>query len=82
MISENVASLREGVTGQADVQRAADLVDEAADLYGETVAALEDGVADQAVADEMGSTLRRAAALEREIGHIFLRLSDTSTPRS
>ena len=69
---DNAAYLREAFAGQADIERAADLFDEAAGLYAGALAALEDGVADQSEADQMASALRKAAALEREIGETFL----------
>jgi hypothetical protein len=69
---DNAAYLREAFAGQADIERAADLFDEAAGLYADALAALEDGFADQSEADQMANTLREAAALEREIGQLFL----------
>ena len=68
----NATYLRTAFTGEADVARAADLFDEAADLYADTLAALEDGVAAQSEAEQIANTLRDAAALEREIGQVFL----------
>jgi hypothetical protein len=75
---DNAAYLREAWAGQADVERAADLFDGAADLYAEVLAALEDGIAEQPEADQIGSMLRDAAALEREVGQIFLTRGGTS----
>jgi hypothetical protein len=68
----NATYLRAAFSGQTDVERAAGLFDEAAELYTDALAALEDGVADQSEAKGIANTLRDAAALEREIGQIFL----------
>ncbi len=70
---DNSAYLREAFAGQADLERAADLFDEAAALYAEAVAGLEDIVGDQSEADRIAAMLRDAASMEREIGQIFLR---------
>ena len=69
---DNAAYLQEAFAGETDIERAASLFDEAGELYAGALAALEDGVAGQSEADKIGSMLRNAAALEREIGHIFL----------
>jgi hypothetical protein len=68
----NAAYLRTAFGGQTDVERAADLFEEAADLYSDALDALDDGVAGQPEAGRIANTLRDAAALEREIGQIFL----------
>jgi hypothetical protein len=68
----NAAYLRRAFSGQADVERAANLFDDVGDRYTEALAALEDGLASQSGAEEVADTLRDAAALEREIGQIFL----------
>ncbi|MGD8969214.1 MAG: hypothetical protein PVI07_17050, partial [Anaerolineae bacterium] len=68
----NAAYLRAAFSDESDVERAADLFDEAADLYTDALAALEDGVAGRSEAEGIADTLRDAAALERDIGHIFL----------
>ncbi len=68
----NAAYLRTAFTGEADVERAADLFDEAAALYIDALAALEGGIAGQSEADQIANMLRDAAALEREIGQVFL----------
>jgi len=69
---DNATYLREAFAGQADIERAADLFDEAAKLYVEALSALEKGIANQAEADGIAGMLSRAAAIEREIGKIFL----------
>jgi hypothetical protein len=68
----NAAYLRAVFSGERDVERAADLFDETAGLYADALAGLEDGLAGQSEAEEIANTLRGAAALEREIGQIFL----------
>jgi hypothetical protein len=68
----NAAYLRAAFSGERDVERAADLFDQAADCYTDALAALEDGVAGESEAKGIADTLRDAAALEHEIGQIFL----------
>jgi hypothetical protein len=68
----NAAYLRAAFSGEVDVERAAGLFDEAADHYAGALAALEDGVAGQSEAEQVAKALREAAALEREVGQIFL----------
>lgn len=68
----NAVYLRATFGGEWGVEHAADLFDEAAALYTEALAALGDGVADQCEAEQVARALRDAAALEREIGQIFL----------
>jgi hypothetical protein len=68
----NAAYLRASFGGQTDIERAADLFDEAADLYTDALAALEDGVAGQSEAEQVAKALQDAAAVERGIGQIFL----------
>jgi hypothetical protein len=68
----NAAYLRAAFSGETDVERAADLFDEAAGCYTDALAALEDGVAGQSEAGQVAKALRDTAALEREIGQIFL----------
>jgi hypothetical protein len=68
----NAAYLRARYGGETDVERAADLFDEVADLYSDALAALEDGVSGRSEAEHVADALRDAAALEREIGQIFL----------
>jgi hypothetical protein len=68
----NAVYLRATFSGEWDVEHAADLFDEAAALYMDALAALEDGVAGQSEAEQVARALRDAAALEREIGQIFL----------
>ena len=67
----NAAYLRTAFAGQADVEHAAELFDQAADLYARALASLEDGVADQAEADQIAAWLRGAAVAEREVGRDF-----------
>lgn len=69
---DNAAYLRGAFAGESDIERAADLFDQAADEYDKTLAALEDGIADQAEANQIATWLRNAAAAEREVGQIFL----------
>ena len=68
----NAAYLRAAFSGETDVERAADLFDQAADRYTDALAALEDGVAGESEAGQVARALGDAAALEREIGQIFL----------
>jgi hypothetical protein len=68
----NATYLRRALGGEADVERAADLFDEAAELYARALVGLEDGVADRLEAEGIADTLRGAAGLERDIGGIFL----------
>jgi hypothetical protein len=69
---DNAAYLREAFPGEPDVERAADLFDQAAGDYEAVLKATEDGVADQAEAEQIAAWLRAAAAVEREAGQIFL----------
>jgi hypothetical protein len=68
----NAAYLRAAFSGESDIERAAGLFDEAADHYADALAALEDGVAGRSEAEGISKALRDVAALEREIGQIFL----------
>lgn len=68
----NAAYLRATFSGETDVELAADLFDEAVSCYTVVLAALEDGVGDQSEAEQVAKALRDAAALEREVGQIFL----------
>ncbi len=69
---DNATYLREAFAGQAEVERAADLFDHSSEAYAEALASLEDGIADQAEADQVATRLRDAATAERESGEIFL----------
>jgi hypothetical protein len=69
---DNAAYLRSLSTAQADLTRAAELLDRAAEAYAQALATLEDGVADRTEADQVAAWLRDAAAAEREAGEIFL----------
>jgi hypothetical protein len=68
----NATYLRSTFAGQPDLGRAADLFDQAAEAYAQAMAALEDGVTDQAEANQVAVLLRDAAAAEREAGKILL----------
>ena len=68
----NAAYLRTAFAGERNVERAADLFDEAAALYTDVLTVLEDGIVGQSEAEQITSALRDAAALEREIGEILL----------
>lgn len=68
----DAAFLRAAFRGEADVERAADLFDEAAVRYADVLIALEDGVADRAEANQISQALSDSAALEREVGRVFL----------
>jgi len=68
----NAAYLRAAYGGEADVKRAADLFDEAAERYAAALTALEHGAVSQSEAEPIATLVREAAALEREIGQIFL----------
>ncbi len=69
---DNAAYLRQAFSGEADIQHSADLFDEAADLYAEVLVELGNGIADQPEAGRIARALSDAAALERDIGQIFL----------
>jgi hypothetical protein len=68
----NAAYLREAFAGQADIERATVLFDRAADDYEAVLNTLDDGIADQAEADQIAARLRNAATAERKAGQIFL----------
>jgi hypothetical protein len=68
----NAIYLREGLGGQADVERAAALFDRAAEDYEAALDEVEDGIGDQREADRIATWIRDAAAAEREVGEIFL----------
>jgi hypothetical protein len=69
---DNAAYLRTAFDDRADVQHAADLLDQAADAYEQTLASLEDGITAQAEADRIAARLRDAAQAERDVGKVFL----------
>jgi len=69
---DNARYLREQFPGEADLTRAADLFDRAADRYKATLDAAADGIGDPAEARQVAGWLREAAAAEREVGQIFL----------
>jgi hypothetical protein len=68
----NAAYLRTAFAAQTDVEHAAELFDQATDAYARALASLEDGIADQAEADQIAAWLRAAAVVEREVGKLFL----------
>jgi hypothetical protein len=68
----NAVYLRTAFAAQADVEHTAELFDQAADAYARALASLEDGIADQAEADQIAAWLRGAALAEREAGKLFL----------
>jgi hypothetical protein len=68
----NRAYLGEAFTGQADIERAVVLFSRAADDYEAVLNGLDDGIVDQAEADQVAAWLRDAATAEREAGRIFL----------
>lgn len=69
---DNAAYLREAFAGQADIERAAALFDQAADDHEAALIAVRNGIADQAEADQIAAWLRDAARAERESGEILL----------
>jgi hypothetical protein len=68
----NGAYLRDAFAGQGDIERATMLFDRAADDYEAVLNGLDDGIADQAEAEQIAARLRDAARAEREVGQIFL----------
>ena len=69
---ENAAYLREAFPGEAGLEKAATLFDQAAGDYGAVLEALKDGIAGGAEARQVATWLRDAAAAERAVGEIFL----------
>jgi hypothetical protein len=69
---DNAQYLRERFPGETDLEQAADAFEQAAEAYGVIMAAIADGIADQAEADEIAARLRDAASADREAGEIFL----------
>ena len=72
---ENATYLRERFGGEAEVERAAALFDQAAGDYAAVLEASGDGIAGPAEAEQVAGWLRDAAAAEREIGRIFVALA-------
>jgi hypothetical protein len=68
----NATYLRTTFADQTDVEYAAELFDQAADAYARVLASLQDGITDQAEADQITAWLRGAAVAEREVGEVFL----------
>jgi len=68
----NAAYLREAFAGQADIKRAVALFERAADDYEAVLSAVDDGIADQAEAEQVAAWLRDAATAEREVGEVFV----------
>jgi hypothetical protein len=69
---ENATYLREAFPGDADLERAANLFEQASGDYEAALASLRHGIVDQAAADQIAAWLRNAASAEREAGQIFL----------
>lgn len=69
---DNGAYLQAAFPDQADVQRAADLFEQASAAYQRALTTLEDGIAGQPEADQIAAQLREAAAAERDVAGIFL----------
>jgi hypothetical protein len=67
---ENAGYLREAFSGNADLERAAKLFDQAASNYQAVLDAIEDDIGDQAEAEQIAAWLRNAAAAERAVGEI------------
>lgn len=68
---DNARYLREQFPGEADLARAADLFEQAAERYQAARDAVADSVGDPAEARQVAGWLREAAAAEREAGQIF-----------
>jgi hypothetical protein len=69
---ENATYLREAFPGEADLDRAAGLFDQAAASYQAVLGAAEDGIADEAEAGQVAAWMHAAAAAEREAGEILM----------
>lgn len=69
---DNATYLREAFVDEPDIERAADLFDQATDDYEAALIAARNGIADQSEADRITARLRDAATAEREAGQIFL----------
>jgi len=63
--------LRENFAGDGAVLEAADLLEQAARDYDQALAAMRDGLVDQAEAEQVSAWLQDAAAAERRVGEIF-----------
>jgi hypothetical protein len=70
--SDNAAYLRDAFPGEADLERAAALFDQAAASYQAALDAVADGIADGGEAGQVAAWLRAAAAAEREVGEILM----------
>lgn len=68
---DNAQYLREAFPGQADLEQAAALFEQAAGHYQDALEAIADGIADPAEAARITTALRAAAAVEREVGAIL-----------
>jgi hypothetical protein len=68
----NAAYLRTAFADRVEIVHATCLFEQAADAYGQALASLEAGIADQAEADQIAAWLREAAVAEREVGRVFL----------
>jgi hypothetical protein len=69
---ENATYLREAFPGSAELDRAADLFDEAAGYYQAVLDGFEGGVAGSEETTQIASWLHRAAAAERAAGEILV----------
>ncbi len=69
---DNARYLREHFPDEADLVRAAEQLEQAADGYAAALAALRGGVADRRAATRIATVLREAAAAERAAGAAFL----------
>lgn len=69
---DNATYLREAFPGQAEVEHAATLFDQAADDYEAALSAMEDGLADPMKACRVAAWLHQAAVAEREVGAIMM----------
>jgi len=68
---DNAQYLREAFPGEADLEQAAALFEQAAGHYQEALDAIADGIADSAEAARIATALRAAAAAERGVGAIL-----------
>ncbi len=75
---ENATYLREAFPGEADLEKAATLFDQASDTYRVLLAILEDGIVDRVEARQVAGRLRAVAAAERAAGEILLAQSQCS----
>jgi len=74
---DNANYLREAYPNEPDLENAAALFVQAATGYQAVQDAIQDGIADQAEADQIAARLRDAASAERKTGEIFIRHGDS-----